>query len=303
MTKTYAQIAREIAALQATASKLYAVEIKSAVAKVNELIAQYGLSADDLKFGNATAAGKPTASATVAKAAASASAAAGVKYSDGQGRIWGGRGPRPAWLRSAIAAGRSLESFLTAGAADIVAAFTPSKGGAGKKSVAGKPASTGIAKYVNPKTGAGWSGRGPRPQWLKDALKKRGSKIEDFLGDKPVSNDAVAAMPVEKKSAAPAKKAVAKKTVAQKTVAKKVIAKKAAAKKGSAIATPAAPAKKAAVKVAAKKVVAKVPAKKAVAKKAAAKKVAAKKAAVSNAAVAMPTAAPAAAAPAPVASV
>lgn len=298
MTKTYAQIAREIAALQATASKLYAVEIKSAVAKVNELIAQYGLSADDLKFGTATAAGKPTASATVAKAAA-----AGAKYSDGQGRIWGGRGPRPAWLRNAIAAGRSLESFLTAGAADIVAAFTPSKGGAGKKSASGKPASTGIAKYVNPKTGAGWSGRGPRPQWLKDALKKRGSKIEDFLGDKPVSNDAVAVMPAEGKSAAPAKKVVAKKAVAknavaQKTVARKVMAKTVAAKKEGAIATPAAPAKKAAVKVAAKKAVAKVPAKKAVAKK-----VAAKKAAVSGAAVAMPTPAPAGAAPAPVADV
>lgn len=282
MTKTYAQIAREIAALQATASKLYAVEVKSAVAKVNELVAKYGLSASDLAFAAASGGSRADASAPAAKAAA-APAAAGAKYSDGQGRVWGGRGPRPAWLRSAIAAGRSLESFLIAGAADVVAALTRSTSGTAKKAVAKKPAASGIAKYVNPKTGAGWSGRGPRPQWLKDALKKRGSKIEDFLGDKPASVDAAVAAPV---APAPAKKAVApvKKVAAKKVATKKVVAKKAAVKvaakkavKAPAKSVPVVPAKKAA----AKKAVAKAPA----------KKVPAKKAAVPSAAPAAPAAA------------
>ncbi len=274
MTKTYAQIAREIAALQATASKLYAIEVKSAVAKVNELVAKYGLSAGDLAFAAAPGGRGANASAPGAKPAVTASAAAGAKYSDGQGRVWGGRGPRPAWLRSAIAAGRSLESFLIAGAADVVAALTGSTGRPAKKAAAKKSAATGVAKYVNPKTGAGWSGRGPRPQWLKDALKKRGSKIEDFLGDKPASVDTAAAAPVApapaKKASAPAKKAVAKKIVAKK------VSVKSAAGKAPDVATKSvavAPAKKAAVKktavkkVAVKKVAAKAPAKKAPARK------------------------------------
>ena len=37
-------------------------------------------------------------------------------------------------------------------------------------------------KYRNPKNAAEtWTGRGRRPLWLEAALKKRGSKIEDFL--------------------------------------------------------------------------------------------------------------------------
>lgn len=306
MTKTYAQLAREIATLQATASKLYAIEVKSAVQKVNELIAQYGLSAGDLAFAASPVAGKP---ASVAKSATAAAQAPGVKYSDGEGRVWGGRGPRPAWLRSAIAAGRSLESFLAAGAADIVATLGPSAGGKAKKAAAGKPAATGVAKFVNPKTGAGWSGRGPRPQWLKDALKKRGSKIEDFLGDKPAMSDAPAA-PAAAAPAAPAKKAVAKKSVApaKKAAAKKVVAKKTAAKKPNAVAAPVAPAKKAAakkaVKTSAKTAAPAAPAKKVAPTKvtqAAAKKAPAKKTAVPSASPAAPAPAPAAEAAAAVA--
>lgn len=41
MTKTYAQLAREIAALQASAQKQLAVEAKGAVAKINDMIARY----------------------------------------------------------------------------------------------------------------------------------------------------------------------------------------------------------------------------------------------------------------------
>ncbi|MDM0128070.1 H-NS family nucleoid-associated regulatory protein [Variovorax arabinosiphilus] len=33
------------------------------------------------------------------------------KYANGQGKVWSGRGPRPHWLRDALAAGKSLESF------------------------------------------------------------------------------------------------------------------------------------------------------------------------------------------------
>jgi DNA-binding protein H-NS len=44
----------------------------------------------------------------------------------------------------------------------------------------GSPKGTSIAKYRNPKdTSQTWTGRGRKPNWLLDAVKK-GSKIESF---------------------------------------------------------------------------------------------------------------------------
>lgn len=37
-------------------------------------------------------------------------------------------------------------------------------------------------KYRNPTTGDAWTGRGPRPRWLREAL-EAGSVLEDFLVD------------------------------------------------------------------------------------------------------------------------
>ena len=39
-------------------------------------------------------------------------AGAAVKYRDAQGNSWGGRGPRPLWLRDALAAGHDLIEFV-----------------------------------------------------------------------------------------------------------------------------------------------------------------------------------------------
>lgn len=164
MTKTYAQLAREIASLQATAEKLRAAEIKAAVAKANELIAAYGLTADDLKFSKSTSVRTARAKATTSDA----------RYSDGMGHTWGGRGPRPAWLREALATGQTLQSYETG------AVSNP----AGKKAKAAKKSGYKVAiKYRDAATGNSWSGRGSQPAWLKTALKKRGSKIADFLVD------------------------------------------------------------------------------------------------------------------------
>lgn len=115
MTKTYAQLTREIQALQAQADKLHQSEKKDVIARLNESIAQFGLSAQDLRFpGTSAASSSSVASSASTRSRASSRSAASaneVKYSDGPGRVWGGRGPRPAWLREAIAQGRSLESF------------------------------------------------------------------------------------------------------------------------------------------------------------------------------------------------
>ncbi|WP_198161268.1 H-NS histone family protein, partial [Variovorax sp. WDL1] len=105
-------MARQIAALQASAQKQLAIEAKGAIAKINDMIATYGLTAGDLKFAStsATAVSPSASKKTKATNGKGRAAAKGAKFSDGQGHQWGGRGPRPAWLREAIAAGRTLES-------------------------------------------------------------------------------------------------------------------------------------------------------------------------------------------------
>ena len=40
-----------------------------------------------------------------------AKGAAAAKYRDEAGNTWGGRGPRPAWLRTALAAGKQMSDF------------------------------------------------------------------------------------------------------------------------------------------------------------------------------------------------
>jgi DNA-binding protein H-NS len=54
--------------------------------------------------------------------------------------------------------------------------FGAGRGGRG----AGKGKSVGIAKYANPENKSDtWTGRGRKPNWLVDRLKK-GSKLSDF---------------------------------------------------------------------------------------------------------------------------
>jgi DNA-binding protein H-NS len=115
MTKTYAQLAREIAVLQASAQKQLALEAKGAVAKINDMISKYSLTAGDLKFASTSASAvSPSASnktkETKGKSGKSGAVARGARFGDGKGNRWGGRGPRPAWLRNVVAAGRTLES-------------------------------------------------------------------------------------------------------------------------------------------------------------------------------------------------
>jgi DNA-binding protein H-NS len=52
--------------------------------------------------------------------------------------------------------------------------------GATRGRVAGKSKSVGVAKYANPENRSDtWTGRGRKPNWLVDRLKK-GAKLDDF---------------------------------------------------------------------------------------------------------------------------
>lgn len=116
MTKTYAQIVKQIESLKQDAERLRRKEIEGVVGRIREAISVYGLTASDLGFaaggrakkGAAAPAGKRTRGAgkTAAKAARV------VKFRDeASGGTWGGRGKRPQWLRDALAAGKKLEDF------------------------------------------------------------------------------------------------------------------------------------------------------------------------------------------------
>ena len=117
MTKTYAQIVKQIEVLKQDAEKVRKKEVDGVVGRIREAIAVYGLTAEDLGFGSrkakssgSTAASKGMA-ATKRKSRKAAKTEAVVKYRNESGGTWGGRGKRPQWLRDALAEGKTLADF------------------------------------------------------------------------------------------------------------------------------------------------------------------------------------------------
>jgi DNA-binding protein H-NS len=95
------------------------------------------------------------------------------KYRDPKsGATWSGRGPAPAWMANAknrakflIAAGTKAEGTV----ATSNKAHKNSSSTAAAPSRKGQPKGKQPPKYLNPETGATWSGRGPAPAWLTAA--------------------------------------------------------------------------------------------------------------------------------------
>lgn len=112
MTKTYAQIVKQIEVLKADAEKIRRKEVEGVVARIREAITVYNLSAEDLGFApkKAKAATKAAAPAKRGRGKA-AKATAVVKYRNESGGTWGGLGKRPQWLRDALAQGKTLADF------------------------------------------------------------------------------------------------------------------------------------------------------------------------------------------------
>lgn len=165
MAQSYLQIQRQIETLQRQAEKLKSQEVAGVVERIKVAVAHYGLTAEQLGFGT----GKP-ASRTAAKSLGNASSKTSktAKYTDGQGNVWSGRGPRPHWLRDALAAGQSLESFASGSEP-----MTNPKAKA--KTAKPKAASKRVAQHYRDENGNAWSGFGPKPRWLKDALAAGGT--------------------------------------------------------------------------------------------------------------------------------
>jgi DNA-binding protein H-NS len=110
MSKTLAQLKKEIANLTREAEKLQRKEIEGVVVRIKEAIEAYGLTAADLGLGGAKR-GPKAAGKKVAVKRGRKKADGAVKFRDESGNVWGGRGPRPKWLRDALAAGKQLTDF------------------------------------------------------------------------------------------------------------------------------------------------------------------------------------------------
>lgn len=140
MAQTYAELQEQIAQLQAEATQIRQAELAAVITKMRDDIRIYEITPQDL-FGRV--AGKAPKSPAAAKAT--------PKFSDGKGNHWVGRGPRPQWLRDALAAGRRLEEFMfgaPAAKAEPVAAAAVKK--ATPKKVAAKKAATRKPKAKSP---------------------------------------------------------------------------------------------------------------------------------------------------------
>lgn len=175
MAQTYTQIQRQIEALQKQAEKLKSSEVSGVVARIKEAIEHYGLTPAQL-FGT-NSPGARTAKSSSAKSGGKSGRAKGASlaaYADDAGNTWGGRGPRPRWLRDALAAGKTLEEFATGSASTKGAAPA-----AGKKATAKSKGKRTAKTSYRDESGNVWSGFGPKPGWLKTAL-AAGKTLEDF---------------------------------------------------------------------------------------------------------------------------
>ena len=168
MAETYLEITQQIEALKQKAASIRDSEIAGVVERIRQAISAYGLTADQLF--------EPTRSTPRAKASGKSGPPAGnrgsaPRFRDDAGNSWSGRGPRPRWVKAALAAGRSIEEFAVEGVS-----ATPAPVARAKRS-AGRAPST--PKYKDAE-GHSWSGRGPRPGWVKAAL-EAGKTLDDFL--------------------------------------------------------------------------------------------------------------------------
>ena len=112
MTKTYAQIVKQIEALKQDAEKVRRQEVAGVVGRIQEAIAVYGLTAADLGFGGKSGKAADKKAAPAKKRGRKAAKTAGiVKFRNDSGGTWGGRGKRPQWLRDALLAGKTLADF------------------------------------------------------------------------------------------------------------------------------------------------------------------------------------------------
>lgn len=123
MTQSYTQLVKQIEDLKLEAERARRKEMDGVIGRIRDAIAVYSLTAEDLGLNGAGASRGKASQAVVQPATvvkrrrrrgngAAHKPAREVKFSNGSGGTWGGRGKRPQWLRDALNQGRSLADFL-----------------------------------------------------------------------------------------------------------------------------------------------------------------------------------------------
>lgn len=110
MAKTYADIQKEITALQKAAETLRQKEVAGVIDRIKVAIATYQLSAADLGLGG-KGAGAPKAAKTRKRKAGAKPASVAMYKDPDSGKTWSGRGRRPEWFIKALAAGKKAEDL------------------------------------------------------------------------------------------------------------------------------------------------------------------------------------------------
>lgn len=100
---SYKELVAQREALDKQIEELRQAELKSAIAQVRQLIAEWRLTAEDCGFKSAAASGLNKAKAPVA-----------AKYRGPNGETWSGRGRAPKWLEALEAQGRQRAEFSIA---------------------------------------------------------------------------------------------------------------------------------------------------------------------------------------------
>ena len=104
MAQTYVQMQEHIAKLQAEAEAFRRSQLAGVIARIKEDMRANGLTPQDVF-------GKSLGKAAAKTAKGKAKTPAVVKYADGAGNFWVGRGKRPKWLSDALGAGKKLEDY------------------------------------------------------------------------------------------------------------------------------------------------------------------------------------------------
>src|ERR1700688_3408862 len=235
---TLEQIQTKMKKLQVQADALIAKKAQAAVDQIRKIMLAHGLTTEDIeakaKAKRQAKVANGSASNVKAKVASSLKSETPPKYLHPKtGATWTGHGRAPAWIAEA----KDRSKFLIVTSAD--AGRAASNGTVSKAKTAVKKAAVVAgadvhkgqrkgpqpAKYLDPKSGASWSGRGPAPAWL--AAAKDRTKFLIAGADAVATGASIASKANEPKSSV-ASGAVAKKAATKKGVAKKAVAGKAA---------------------------------------------------------------------------
>jgi len=230
---TLEQIKDKMKKLQEQAEKLIAKRAQSVLSDIRKLMEEHGLTTADIaahstekKQHGRSAGSKPNTTAT--RKVVSSSVVTGVKppkYRHSKsGATWTGHGRAPAWIADAKDRSKFLIDGTDGGAVRTAKTGTRKTVAVGS-AVAHKGQRKGPqpAKYLDPKTGAKWSGRGPAPAWLA-AAKDRSKFL--IVNAATVATETGATSKARKSKSAAKSGAVAEKTVEREATSTKGAAEK-----------------------------------------------------------------------------